>query len=472
MARLRRGLDRFVGWLCRVVLAVFFRRVEVVGRDRLPGSGPIVVVANHVNGLIDPLFVLGPLGVPARLLGKSTLWKIPVLAQLLDFAGVIPVYRRMDAGVDPAQNAETFARCHEELARGGAVALFPEGTSHDDPKLKPLKTGAARIALEAERRFGPLGVRIVPVGLVFEERDRFRSRALVVVGEAIEVAPEAAGAARDEAAAVRELTARIAEALERVTLNYESWEEARLVELGADVWDRDAGERPRARRLAAEFAVRRALADGLETLLRTHPDEVRRAVESARDYERLLRTAGLHDEQVVARYRLGPSASFALRTLFRLAVASPVALLGTLLNLVPWLLVRVIARRVRDEPNQIATYKVFPALLVYPAAWTAEAVAAGVWLGPLSGAAVAVAAPLAGWVALRWHERRATLWRESRAFLLLRSRKQVARELRARRSVVEEEIDRLVERWRELQSGSDAPEGAPPRDPSEASSRS
>ena len=414
----------------------------------------MVVVANHVNGLVDPLFVLGSLGVPARMLGKSTLWKIPVLAQLLDLAGVIPVYRRTDPGVDPSRNSEMFARCHEELARGGAIALFPEGTSHDDPKLKPLKTGAARIALEAERRFGPLGVRIVPVGLVFEERHRFRSRALVVVGEPLEVASGVAHEPAEEIAAVRGLTARIADALERVTLNYESWEVARLVELGADVWERDTEERPRAGRLASEFFVRRALTDGLERLQQSHPEEVRRAGDAARDYERLLRTAGLRDEQVVARYRFGPAASFALRTLLRLAVASPVALLGMLLNFLPWLAVKTIAFRFRDEPNQIATYKVFPSLLIYPGTWAAETAAAGAWLGPLAGAAIALVAPLSGWVALRWNERRATLWSESRALLLLRRRTKVAQELRARRARVEEEMERLVERWRALQSGS------------------
>lgn len=484
-SKLRRALDRFVGAVCRGVLTIFFRRVEVVGRDRLPPAGPFLVVANHVNGLIDPLFVLGPLRVPARMLGKNTLWRVPGLAPLLGLAGVLPVYRRTDPGVDPARNAETFARCHEELARGGVIALFPEGTSHDDPKLKPLKTGAARIALEAERRFGPLGVRIVPVGLVFEQRERFRSRALVVVGEPLE---PAAPPAIDEAEAVRALTARISEALERVTLNYDSWEEARLVELGADVWDRDTEERPRSRRLAAEYLVRRALIDGLERLRASHPVEVGRAIEATRDYERLLRTAGLADEQVAVRYGWGPATSFVLRTVARLVVASPVAALGTLLNLAPWLAVHAVARRWRHEPNQVATYKVFPSLVVYPAAWALEAWAAARWLDGLGGRAalaLVVAAPLAGWVAMRWHERRGALWRESRAFVLLRRRRGVAQELRARRIVVEEEIERLVERWRELQpetgpagAAPGSPAGSPgspssePRDSSVTSSRS
>src|SRR6188768_2780036 len=124
---MRRALDRLIGSLCRRILGLYFRRIEVVGAAKLPRGEarvPLVVVANHVNGLIDPLFVLGTLRLPARLLGKSTLWKIPVLAQVLDLAGVIPVYRRQDEGADPAKNLETFARSHDELARGGVVAIF------------------------------------------------------------------------------------------------------------------------------------------------------------------------------------------------------------------------------------------------------------------------------------------------------------------------------------------------------------
>ncbi|HSM13578.1 MAG TPA: hypothetical protein VLA66_05875, partial [Thermoanaerobaculia bacterium] len=327
-----------------------------------------------------------------------------------------------------------------------------------EPRLQPLRTGAARIALEAERRFGPLGVRIQPVGLVFEARHRFRSRALVVVGEPIDPAPELELAASDEAAAVRALTTRISDELEQVTLNYATWEDARLIELGARLLDRSAGTGPRRGRLSSGFGLRRALADGLAELRRAHPDEVESAAASALDYEELLRASGASDAQVVARPGLGAAARFLARTLARLLVASPVAILGTALNLVPWLLVSVIARRFREEPNQIATYKVFPSLVLYPATWAAEVFVTLRTLGSgLAAAAMAVVAPLSGWIALRWHERRGRLWRESRSFLLLRGRRGIAEELAERRAALEREIDRLIGLWRALQ-----PEGSPP----------
>ena len=441
-SRGRRARERFVHFASDALLRLYFRRVEVVGADRIPPQGPIVVVANHVNGLLDPMFVFGPLAIPARMLGKSTLWRIPVIAQLADLAGGIPVYRRMDKGVDPARNVEAFAAAHAVLARGDALAIFPEGISHDEPRLQPLKTGAARIVLEAERKHGPLGVRIVPVGLVFEGREKFRSRALVVVGEPIDPAPELAMA--DEIAAVRALTARIAAAIESVTLNYASWEEARLVELGADLLERESDAAGRRPRLVREFALRRALLAALGRLRASHAGEVAEAVEAARSYERLLRAARLTDEQVKAtvpwRLALG---LFSLAAA-RLLLTAPVAIVGTALNVVPWMLVHAISKLFRDEPNQISTYRLFPGIALYPATWIGESIAAARELGAAAGVAVGVVAPFAGWVALRWHERRRILWRETRAFLLLRGRRSVAAELRARRARVEAAIGRLA----------------------------
>src|SRR3954464_1748180 len=125
-----RGPARLLRALARFVLKAFFREVETAGAERIPLHRPLVLVANHVNGLIDPLLLWGPLPVTPRFLAKSTLWKNPLVRPFLDLAGAIPVYRRQDEGPDTAKTAEPFARCHELLAQGGSLALFPEGTSH------------------------------------------------------------------------------------------------------------------------------------------------------------------------------------------------------------------------------------------------------------------------------------------------------------------------------------------------------
>jgi hypothetical protein len=143
-----------------------------------------------------------------------------------------------------------------------------------------------------------------------------------------------------------------------------------------------------------------------------------------------------------------------------------VAALGTLLNVVPYALVHLIAQPFEDEPNQIATYKLFPSLLLYPAAWIGSGLLAARWLGPGAGLAVGIAAPFAGWVALRWHERRRRLWRESRAFFVLRNRRDLTQELRRRRQRLDAAIAELVVLARQPASE------PPPRPAAKASRRS
>ena len=142
---------------------------------------------------------------------------------------------------------------------------------------------------------------------------------------------------------------------------------------------------------------------------------------------------------------------------------------NALLNVVPYFLARLISDFFEDEPNQVATYKLFPSFLIYPATWIGWAFVAQRWLGTGVGALVAMAGPLTGWVALRFHEHRRRLWGEARAFLTLKARRGVAEELRRRRARVERAIDALLP----LVAQAEAPPPSPrPAPSSRSSSRS
>lgn len=437
-------LTRFI----RLILRIFFRSVEVQGAERLPPGHPMVLVANHVNGLVDPLLLLGPLPVQPRLLAKSTLWKNPAVRPFANWAGAIPVYRQQDQ-VDTAQNEQTFIRCHELLSRGGAIALFPEGKSHSEPALQPLKTGLARIVLGAERRFPGLGTRIVPVGLTFDEKETFRSRALVQVGEPIDPAPEIRLDATDNAAAVKALTARVSAALEEITLNYASWEDARLIARAAEIYGRADVDLPGRRRLAETFPIQRAFIEGYEELRSRFPEKVESVADAVRSYDRLLNALHLRDDQVAAAYPFSPVLRFVGRTLLRLLFHLPLAVVGTILNWPTYRLIGPIATLVaRRVPDQIATYKLFGALLLFPLTWLTEATLAARHWGTWTFLPVLALAPLAGWAALLFHETHTSFWKEVRAYLLLRTQKKVAESLRTCRETVLKEVGTLEDLWR------------------------
>src|SRR5439155_4856010 len=157
--------------LLRVVLRIVFRRIEVSGTDSVPRVGPVIFVLNHPNGLIDPAFLLCLAPRRVSLLAKAPLFRMPVIGFFCRAFQAIPVHRRQDASSDPSQNRETFDTARAVLARGGAIAIFPEGTSHSDPKLRPLKTGAARIAFGAAAALaGSSPIRIVPAGLYYRAK--------------------------------------------------------------------------------------------------------------------------------------------------------------------------------------------------------------------------------------------------------------------------------------------------------------
>jgi len=435
--------------IARLILEIFFREVEVVGAERLPLDRPLVVVANHVNGLIDPLLLLAPLPVRLRFLAKSTLWKIPPFRPFLDLAGAIPVYRRQDEGEDTSRNVETFARAGEVLAARGAIALFPEGKSHSEPALQPLRTGAARIVLEAERKHPGLGARIVPAGLLFDAKQTFRSRALVQVGEPIDPAPEIEMDRRDPVAAVRSLTARIDEGLKEVTLNYGTWEDARLIARAADLYRRRAPELPGRGRLSEGVVFRRAFLEGYRSLRERHPERVAAVAEAVREYDRLLRASGLRDDQVAAAYPSSPVLRFVGRALLRLLLQLPVAVVGTLLSYPVYRIVGPLVRRLTRDPDQVATLKVLGALILFPLAWIAEGWLAGHYLGGWIGAAVALASPFTGYRAILFHDQRAVFWQESRAYLFLRTRRRFAAELRDRRENLLRQVEELAALYEE-----------------------
>jgi glycerol-3-phosphate O-acyltransferase / dihydroxyacetone phosphate acyltransferase len=399
------------------VVRLFYPRIAVAGGERLPATGPVLLVANHPNALLDPVVLRLGLGRPVAFLAKSTLFRSRLGRATMDAFGALPVYRPRD-GEDTGKNEETFERCRALLRGGGWLAMFPEGTTHSDPRLKPLKTGAARIALSAERSAGgALGLSVVPIGLLYEDKDVFRTRVALSVGAAIPVADLAADVAAggDERAAVEELTARIHRGLADVVLEADSAELWRGF-LAVAAWTERAA--------AADVAVRerraRELARAYRVLRAEAPERAREVERQTRRYVRVLRAVGVSDPLALDDPR-PPSAGALLRSWLPLVLAAPLALAGAVLGWLPYRLVRPAATRLaRDEAEVVGTYKALLGVVVMTAAYGAEAAWVGLHAGAAAGLAVLAAAPACGLVALRFHERLA-LRREALRALFVRA---------------------------------------------------
>jgi 1-acyl-sn-glycerol-3-phosphate acyltransferase len=431
-------MGRLLFLLAAWPVRIFYRRWRLGGE--VPREGPLLLVSNHPNGLVDPVVVADLAGRPVRFLAKAPLFRLPVLGRLVRAMGSLPVHRPQDRA-DTSLNQATFDAAAAALLEGDAVCLFPEGTSHSEPHLQRLKTGAARLALSAESRCGfALGLRILPVGLVHDAKTRFRSKLATWVGTAITLSDLAELHERDERAAAAALTERIAAGLAGVTLNLERWEDLAWIELADELRPGVPGRR--VERL-------RDLAQGLGEARRRDPERLAELSQRAADFALLLRRLGLRASELEDARPPGSTPPRARRSLaaaaLEAAACGPVALLGWILFLPPYAGVLALDRILGLSPELRATGKILASSLLYPAWLALAAILCALRLGLLAGAAALAALPLLGWLAILASERLLALRRDARVVLRLTGRGSLGRRLAGRRDELAAQVEALAQ---------------------------
>lgn len=433
---MRRLADRLVRAIADVAAFLWFRGVEVSARERFPDRGPVLVVANHGGGFVDPALLTSVLPRMPRYLATSSLWRYVVTRPFLALAGVIPVHRAQDGAT--AENRDAFAECHRVLRRGGVIAIFPEGQASDAPHLLPVKTGAARIALGA-RAAGAEGIAIVPVGLMYEDKAAARSRAYVRIGPPLDLDAAIDAVGLDGVAvddrdrdAVEVLTEEIAARLSRAALDFTDAAQLDALEHAAEIALRAAADRAPALGAIQDLAARLAASP-------VAPDVA--AAEGA--YREALEAQAVTDAAVAT----APARGF--RRLHLVAIVATVALLplaalGAIVNALPGVAVHL-AGRPRMAPVTRATAKFLTAVVLFPATWVAwrylvfEGREHPWWWTVLAGPACGLAA---WWVADR--ARRA--WRARLDLRRLAGTGPALQELRGRRAAVIEAVSLAVGR--------------------------
>jgi 1-acyl-sn-glycerol-3-phosphate acyltransferase len=425
--------------LATLLIRVFFRQVDVEHRDRLGSDQPTVLVAVHRNGLVDALLLMAALRRCPRFLGKSTLFRNPLLWPFLKLAGVVPVYRAQD-GMDTGRNADAFAASNRLLAGGGTVAVFPEGISHDQPSVQALRTGAARIALQATAD-GVDGVVTVPVALLYDDRQRFRSRALVRVGMVEPTTRWGEDFRIEPRRTTRDLTEHLAGQLRAATPDHATWSEARRLDDIAGIVVRKAADLPVEVDLADRYRIASAL--GAAAISGTHAAAAD-ALDFAYDtYQRDLALLGVTDAQVTAGYRSGRLRWSLLGAVAKVVAAIPVAAVGVAIHVVPYELIKLLSR-IPDNRSVAATVKVIGSFVTYLAVYVTVGVVASAQVGWWAGVAAGLLAPACGYVAVRLAERLRRMWTAIDGYRMTRDQAPLLASVRRnRRAVVDAAVNLL-----------------------------
>lgn len=405
---------RVLRTLGRLALRWFYRDIEVVGEERLPHRGPVLLASNHPNALVDALVIGCTVRRPVTLTAKATLLDNPVTRMLLRSAGVVPLRRASDAarsgenGLDPARNADAFAAVLGRLEEGGVVLLFPEGKSHSDPSLAPLKTGLARIALMArdERRLRQ--VPIIPVGLTFERKWEPRSRVLVHIGSPV-IADQHVP---NNASAVSALTTQVDVALRDVTLNFRTPNEAHRVlttsTILTEVLDKfrplEAPDPP----LIDNVRVAQRL-NSLIPLLGTLEPKVEQRIEQflARlsTLETELDALGVAATDVQMSTRVSEGIWFVVRELGIAVVAGPLAVWGRVNHWIPLRIARALALKTSRSPDEPATNTIVAGLILVLAFYLAQISLVAWFVGRIVAFLYAISLPVSATWDFRYADR-------------------------------------------------------------------
>ena len=438
---------RLVRALTRWLLKLFYAHVEVVGAEHVPADGPLIVAANHHNSIVDAMILLAVMPRPLRVLANAPLFRHPLIGPFLRLIGGLPVHRRQEAGndADPSRNTDLFAATTAALSAGGAIAIFPEGRTQPEPALQTLRTGTARMLLEAESTTSGLHVTLLPVGLVFDRPGTFRSgRALVLIGAPVATSDLPGGPAQ-----ARVLTDRLTEALRRQIIEADDRHTLRLLGLVEALWREIDGAPPR------EDAAR---VGWLQRAMKTYRSLLERAPEETVAFRRQLEAfdaesekAGLAAERLSRTYTFGTVARFVAGEGLSLLIGAPLALCGIVLHIVPYQLTAAAVRLIPHTDEEEATDKIAAGIVMYPLAWLAEGSTAFALGGKVALVVFLVALLPTGFFALAWHERLDHAAQEARAFGRFLRDRDLPKRLRRQREALAAELVKLVrlapEQW-------------------------
>jgi glycerol-3-phosphate O-acyltransferase/dihydroxyacetone phosphate acyltransferase len=255
------------------------------------------------------------------------------------------------------------------------MGIFPEGISHVESQLSKLRTGAARVALAVAAR-GKVQIKIVPCGLNYIHRHRFRSQVLIEFGAPIIIDDEwLRNYQLDERQTVRDLTDRLANALKGVTLNAPDWRTLRIIQTARRLY------KPASATLAPRDYIelnRRFVERYLEEI---HEPELQALSMEIEEYQARLDMLGLKDHQLRQPVTIGRAFRKVLTRLLTMLAILPLAIPGALLHLPIGWIAATVGERFSYEMDDIATLKVLATILLLPLAYLAIATFVGINYG-------------------------------------------------------------------------------------------
>ncbi len=403
--------------LLRLAIRVYFRNIQIRNLKYIPKNEPLLVLPNHQSAFMDPIVIGVLMQRSLFYLARGESFKGKLSRFIFKRLHMIPIYRQSTAPELMHKNVEIFQSCYDHLENNGAILIFPEGTSKTEPRLRKIKTGAARIALGAEAANNyKLGVKFIPVGINYSNPHQFQTKLFLNFGKPVSIEPFIEEFKHNEFNAVNQLTKHIRRNLQEHMVVVENEELDDLVkqieliykskitqELGINKRQQDR-----------EFLIMKDISNAVSFFHGYDIERVKEFQNKIQTYFNKLSAYDLHLDIFTTKKNKQGFIGRGLNTLVYLILGLPFYLYATINNYLPYRLPGILADKVTREVTFRGSMVLSFGLIVFPLFYTLQCILVQKFLGGTIGLPILdnwlwffylLSLPFTGFFALRYKER-------------------------------------------------------------------
>ncbi len=227
-------------YMMRFALTIFYRKRVFTGFDKVPASGPVIFACNHPNSFLDAMIIGAFIKRETHFLARSDVFNTPLKLWILSQFKMMPIYRLSEGKEDLGKNKETFEKCHAVFRKGGAVLMFSEGICVQEMRLRPLKKGTARIAMEYAKDGSPLT--IIPTGLNYLKPTEFREDLLISMDTPFNAAEFAAEYNENNSKGIQSFNKRLVDGFQNSVIDIRDKKNEKTIEQLVEVEYNNGGD--------------------------------------------------------------------------------------------------------------------------------------------------------------------------------------------------------------------------------------
>lgn len=325
---------------------LYYKRVTVIGQDKLPKNVPLIITPNHQNALMDALAVLFAFERPVFFLARADIFKKNSVARLLYFLRILPVYRLRDGANSVEKNKAVFAKTVQLLQKGWVLTIMPEGVHSEGKTLQELKKGASRIAFQTAEADGfQSPVFMVPFGIDYEHPDKAGTQLLINIGTPLPVEPHYQTYQREPQIAIFELRNELALALKKQMVHLATLELEDCHHLLCNLSNENLFKNPDKNRLE-QFKKEQKIAEQINRLRHNNGEEWEWLQSNCKKYLIELKQQKL--KETGAKNPIKSLFSLITQSLFWL-ILLPLQMYGTMCNYLPYKLPSLLIKRIKDK---------------------------------------------------------------------------------------------------------------------------